>query len=203
MTHPNFLSGLGAVLSIFLSSVGASWASVPAGLWAIHNLSSQQGDGRSGSGHSFLNCMFRSCFSSFAPIMIAGLLALYGTIVAVVITYSNTATTTKPSDEMSAGYRSLTAGLVVGLSCLTSGGGLARFLQQVKQSQNNVSLSITNHTDCQMTEQQHQPLLTNRHHESDITTPICNVRFLMVLVFLEAIGLYGLMVALLILSTGN
>jgi F0F1-type ATP synthase membrane subunit c/vacuolar-type H+-ATPase subunit K len=97
----------------------------------------------------------------------------------------------------------LTAGFVVGLSCLASGGGLARFLQEVKQSQNNVSLSSMNHIDRQMTEQQHQPLLTNRHHKSDITTPICNFRFLMVLVFLEAIGLYGLMVALLILSTGK
>jgi F0F1-type ATP synthase membrane subunit c/vacuolar-type H+-ATPase subunit K len=207
MVDPNFLSGLGAVLSIFLSSVGASWASVPAGLWAIQNASSnhkKEGDGTTSGNHGCKKCMFRSCFFSFAPIIIAGVLAIYGTIVAVLITSNTTAT--KPDDEtimtMSAGYRSLTAGLVVGLACLASGGGMAHFLRQVQQSHGCVSSSSTNHVDPQITEQ-HEPLLASRHEVSDSTNKICNVRFLMVMVFLEAIALYGLIVALLILSTGK
>jgi V-type H+-transporting ATPase 16kDa proteolipid subunit len=191
MVHPNFLSGSGAVLSIFLSSVGASWASVPAGLWAIHN-----------NNHTCKKSKFHSCFVSFAPIIIAGVLAIYGTIVAVLIT-SNTTTV---SDDESAGYRSLTAGLVVGLACLASGGGMAHFLGKVQVQASygsNVSSSNTNGVDSQITEQ-HEPLLASRRHETSVSTnTLCSIRFLMVMVFLEAIGLYGLIVSLLILSTGK
>jgi V-type H+-transporting ATPase 16kDa proteolipid subunit len=201
MVHPNLLSGLGAVLSIFLSSVGASWASVPAGLWAIHNASSHHKKEGDGTTNGSKKCMFRSCFFSFAPIIIAGVLAIYGTIVAVLIT-SKTSSSNSDDESimaMTAGYRSLTAGLVVGLACLASGGGMAHFLGQVQQAHGYVSSSCTNHMDPQIPEQ--QPLLASRHEGSDSTNSICNVRFLMVIVFLEAIALYGLIVALLILST--
>jgi F0F1-type ATP synthase membrane subunit c/vacuolar-type H+-ATPase subunit K len=201
MVHPNFLSGLGAVLSIFLSSVGASWASVPAGLWAIHNAPTnhmKEGDGTTNGNHGNKKCMLRSCFFSFAPIIIAGVLAIYGTIVAVLII--SKVATTNPDDTtimtMTAGYRSLTAGLVVGLACLASGGGMANLIWNVNQSHGYVSSLNTNRVDPQITEQ-HQPLLASRREAS--TNTICNARFLMVMVFLEAIALYGLILALLIL----
>lgn len=200
MADPKLMSGLGAVLAMFLSALGASWASIPAGNFAVHSI----------HGHD-TNQGFTSCIMSFGPIVISGVLAIYGTIVAALLVYDSSSSSTSSGGgggdnamTEADGYRHLTAGLVVGLACLASGFGLHGFLQS------NLATSVTTkdggggNTAVAHEEQLHEPLLESRNsgattqtrtRVTTITT-VPNIKFLMVLVFLEAIGLYGLVVAI-------
>eukprot|EP00797_Seminavis_robusta_P033124 Sro75_g041370.2 (105) ;mRNA; r:96136-96450 len=92
------------------------------------------------------------------------------------------------------GFRNFAAGLAVGLTCLASGMGIAKYtagymkLHYAKQERR----PSENNTDGG---------LTDGLISSDFSKPlIVGWRFLCVLVFLEAIGLYGLIVALLLSS---
>ena len=176
MADPQLMSGLGAVLAMFLSALGAAWASIPAGNFAVH------ADGN-------------NMIMAFGPIVIAGVLAIYGTIVAVLLVYNSSSGSGSTSMTDADGYRHLSAGLVVGLACLASGFGLHGFLHS---NLANKTKGAINGNDTIPDEQ--APLLGSRHSSADAqpTTSIKapNVRFLMVLVFLEAIALYGLVVAI-------
>jgi V-type H+-transporting ATPase proteolipid subunit len=159
MADPKLMTGLGAALSVFLASAGASLGTAPAGTFAL----------RSNAG-----------IRSFFPIMIAGVLAIYGTILAVLLTG-------KMNDDLdtTAGYKNFTAGLATGLACLASGQGLNSFI-----SNNMTGEFISAPTEGQ------QSLLAGSPRRS--SPPVPTIKFLMVLVFLEAIGLYGLIVGLLL-----
>lgn len=99
MVSAELLTGLGAAASIFFASVGAALASAPAGVFALRS----------------------STYRAFIPIVIAGVLAIYGIIVAVLL-----ASNLKNKEIMteSDGYKQLAAGLSVGLACLASGLGM-------------------------------------------------------------------------------
>lgn len=87
------------------------------------------------------------------------------------------------------GYRNLSAGLAVGLTCLASGLGLGKYTHTYMQQQQ--SQKPPNNQD----ELREGLISTN------LTKPITPTwRFLAVLAFIEAIGLYGLIVALLMSS---
>lgn len=171
MANPHLLTGLGSAFAIFLSAVGTCAASVPGGIFAQH-----------AAGGVF----------SFAPIIIGGVLAIYGCIIAVILSHSIA------NDEMTEaqGYKNLSAGLAVGLTCLSSGLGMAHFVQSyMYQSFGDRSGTGSSNgpTNSNSENQLQDPLISNRW----LTKPLLPTwRFLMVLVFIEAIGLYGLVVAL-------
>ena len=92
MANPQLMSGLGAVLAMFLSALGAAWASIPAGNFAVH------ADGN-------------NMIMAFGPIVISGVLAIYGTIVAVLLVYNSSSSSGSSSDATGMteadGYRRL------------------------------------------------------------------------------------------------
>lgn len=88
MANPDLMTGLGAAFSIFLCSAGSVVASVQAGLFALAS---------SGGG-----------IMAFCPIIIAGVLSIYGIIIAVILCGQ---TDISEAD----GYKNLCAGLSVGL----------------------------------------------------------------------------------------
>lgn len=159
--NPELLTGLGAALSIFLTSVGAAVASVPAAKYALRS----------------------SGVLSFAPIIISGVLAVYGIIVSVLLAFKMQGTA---ADDAVSGYKNISAGLSVGLACLASGMGMARFLDQSVVEQDASGGT------------QEEPLIRGRVATKMLATP--SIRFLMVMTFLEAIGLYGLIVALVLIN---
>lgn len=169
------MTGLGAALSIFLSASGASVASIPASAYAVHPKAT------------------RNVFFAFAPIVISGVLAIYGAIIAVILAHqmsssssSNSSTTTSDMSETD-GYRHFASGLTVGLGCLASGMGLAGFLRANLTTETDTTLASAIHDE-------REPLMSTSRMGGSPMIP--TIRFLMVLTFLEAIGLYSLIVAL-------
>lgn len=172
------MTGLGAALSVFFSAVGSSVASVPAGNFLL----------RSKSG------------TSFAPIAIAGVLAIYGTIMAVVLCG-------KLNDSITAadGYRNFAAGLAVGFACLASGFGLSSFMRSNLQADRSCVERpfLEMEIDHESQVDGYANLLVKNQEAKHQERRGCeqqgrNLKFLSVLVFLEAIGLYGLVVGLII-----
>ena len=157
MAEPELLTGLGAAAAVFFSSLGAAIASAHSGVFAIRGKS----------------------MKDFLPIIIAGVLAIYGIIIGVILCG-------KFKDEITPayGYRYLSAGLSVGLACLASGYGMSLFIKDMNERQKQ---QVTARTG------ENQPLLGN----GEVAVAQTNhVKLFMVLVYLEAIGLYGLIVAL-------
>jgi V-type H+-transporting ATPase 16kDa proteolipid subunit len=162
MSTPELLTGLGAAAAMFLCSAGACIASVPAGIFALHG-----------------ECSFKS----FGPIVIAGVLAIYGFIVAIILVPK---LTNDDAISMKDGYKALSAGIIVGLSCLASGCGMSRFIEQ------SMGMLPLNHRIAP----ESAPLLSTPrplHVKAEFS-----LRFFLCMVYLEAIGLYGLIVALLL-----
>eukprot|EP00980_Cylindrotheca_fusiformis_P021868 scaffold8703_cov103-Cylindrotheca_fusiformis.AAC.4 len=154
-------TGLGAASSIFLAASGSAIASAEAGTYVLR----KQG------------------LMAFLPIVIAGVLAIYGIIISVILVG-------KIESEDLNGYRNFSAGLSVGLACLASGLGISKFLKSVNladtTSQNANPPSET------------QPL--NGDYGILHSLPVDFVHMALVLVFLEAIGLYGMIVALFLIG---
>lgn len=159
MANPDLMTALGAALSIFLTAAGSVVASIQAGLFALRS---------GGRG-----------FWSFAPIIISGVLAIYGIIIAVLLSKKEV----KTEQE---GYQNFAAGLSVGLACLMSGIGMAKFIEKHME---NPPRSTRNG--------QVEPLISSNGDAVVVMDPP-TVGFMFVLVFLEAIGLYGLIVALIL-----
>lgn len=164
--NAELFTGLGAAIAIFLASAGSGIASAPAGVFAIRG---------------------RSSLKEYGPIVIAGVLAIYGFIIASILV-------TKLSDSSSEltakdGYKNLSAGLVVGLSCLASGFGMAKFLEHALSTSHMTSSSHQTNTEATT------PFIADTLRNVSLKTEF-TLRFFFVMVFLEAIGLYGLLVAL-------
>lgn len=160
MASPQLMTGLGAASAIFLTSLGSGLASAPAGMFALRSTS--------------MRCM--------TPIIIAGVLAIYGIIIAVILTGKFKSEIT----EME-GYKYLSSGLSVGLACLASGIGMTKFLNSYIAAPVPMGSARVG---------ENEPLLGSSPLTSTISPP--SIKFLCVMVFLEAIGLYGLIVALLL-----
>ena len=163
--NPELMTGLGAAASVFLSSAGSAYASIHGGEFA---LKSPYG------------------FVGFSPIIIGGVLSIYGLIVAVLLGGKMGNSTLEETD----GYRNLSVGLSVGLACLCSGVGLGKFIKT----------SMTSHVALgQEADAATRPLLGGASTQA-VAFPKSIVRILLCLCFLEAIGLYGLIVGLILMS---
>lgn len=167
-------TGLGAAAAMLFTSAGAAVASVPAGRYVTR-------------------CSHPYSYLSFAPIVIAGVLAIYGIIVAALLAVKlhevSAAGGTGGMDAV-AGYKNLAAGLCVGLACLASGMGMARFLEVSMVDTEVLVVSGTPEAGERV------PLLNGTTSSGVKMIAPPTIRFLMVLTYLEAIGLYGLIVAL-------
>jgi len=125
---------------------------------------------------------------SFAPIMSSGVLAIYGIIVSVLLSEKIQADTL----DAAGGYRNFSAGLSVGLASLASGMGLAGFFEDSLPA--NTTLQVADSTS----EIQEPFIRGSGGQRSVVEKP--SPRFLMCMIFLEAIGLYGLIVALVLIG---
>lgn len=161
---PQLLTGLGSAISIFLASAGSAIASSHSGIYAVRSKD----------------------LKSFVPIVIAGVLAIYGIIVSVLLVG-------KLKDDMTQaeGYRNLSSGLAVGLACCASGLGLASFMKQVNEHA----------PQTEMGGPESEPLVGRRTNGFALSQPLNFLHLCLCLVFLEAIGLYGLIVALFLMGT--
>jgi F0F1-type ATP synthase membrane subunit c/vacuolar-type H+-ATPase subunit K len=96
------------------------------------------------------------------------------------------------------GYKALASGLSVGLACLASGMGMAKFLQDYMTSTPGFFAAKSSAVSNGNGAPESQPLLGgvgNGLVEFPVPT---SWTFFCVYVFLEAVGLYGLIVALLL-----
>lgn len=112
------------------------------------------------------------------PVIQAGVLAVYGVIIGYLLTR-----TINADKELSLvdGYKFLSAGLSVGLACLASGSGMAMYLKKLNEEgyffvRKGKSEAIST--------------------SGDSSKKGSYVTFILCLIFHEAIGLYGLIVAL-------
>ena len=154
MSLPILHTGLGAALALFLTGGGAAYATVPASIFAIR--------------HKDLMAM--------VPVVQAGVLAVYGVIIGYKLSMKLTEEDAIISE--SEGYKYLSAGLSVGLSCLASGYGMGKYLSQI------------NNSEYYFVRKGRKDMKENASKKFDFTT------FVLCLIYLEAIGLYGLIVAL-------
>ena len=108
------------------------------------------------------------------PVIQAGVLAVYGVIIGYLISKKMNA-----EGELSVGdgYRYLSAGLSVGLSCFASGMGMASYLMK-------------------MNEKEHFCVRAGKSEPGPARLKVSYTTFILCLIYLEAIGLYGLIVAL-------
>lgn len=162
-----FLTALGAAIAIFLSSAGASLGSIPAGVFALR-----------------ANRTWG--WKSFIPIVIAGVLAIYGLIIAVILC---------GNVDQTQGYKHLCAGLAVGSACLASGLGMGKFIHIQTPDAPKVRVDLEDCTATTATE----PLL-GHGNESTMVSGAEVLRTVCVLAFIEAIALYGLIVALILVQ---
>lgn len=163
--EPELMTGLGAAAAMFFSALGSALASLQGGKYAMRSTG----------------------VLSFVPIVISGVLAIYGIIVAVLLSGK------MGGGESADGYRNFSAGLSVGLACLASGLGMAGFLED---SLSGNTATVSNVADDDVIR---APLVRNNTNNARmIEQP--SIRFLMCLCFIEAIGLYGLIVALFLIG---
>lgn len=155
-TDPTLLAGLGCALAVFLCGLGAAY----------------------GTGHASIFALRHNDTWAMAPVVIAGVLAVYGIIVAFLI--QSRITDTIATKEA---HRFLTAGLSVGLACLASGLGMGRFLKQ-----------------CNASELYFVRKGKAEPHGSAASKKFSLTPFVLCLIYLEAIGLYGLIIALLLVG---
>lgn len=166
---PSLFGALGIALAVGLSASGSASASAIAGQYLC-------------------KCNNDSKLAGGAPIVISGVLAIYGLIIGVIL--ANNMNGSADGLTIVEGGRFLAAGLTVGLSCLASGNNLAMFLINYWYSEDN---------NVQEGEEQ-KSLLTGKTKILRGPSPKLDVKFLMTLCFVEAIGLYGLIAALIVIG---
>lgn len=147
-----------------------------AGLGAALSLFLSGGSAAYATAHASMFAIRHQDKMAMIPVIQAGVLAVYGVIIGYLLTRKINA-----DGEMSVvdGYKYLSAGLSVGLACLASGSGMALYLQKL----NDAGYFFV------------------RKGKSDATAGNASkkgsyVTFILCLIYLEAIGLYGLIVAL-------
>jgi len=160
MSAPSYTEGT-PVYSPFFGVMGASAAMVFSALGAAY------GTAKSGTGIAAMSVMRPELImKSIIPVVMAGIIAIYGLVVAVLI--ANDIKDAKEGYSLFKGFAHLGAGLSVGLSGLAAG----------------FAIGIVGDAGVRGTAQQ----------------PRLFVGMILILIFAEVLGLYGLIVAL-ILST--
>ncbi|KAL3783591.1 hypothetical protein HJC23_002095 [Cyclotella cryptica] len=153
---PTLLTGLGAALALFLSGCGSAYATTHASLFAARHPYSM------------------ACNMAMVPVVIAGVLALYGVIIGYLLTSK-----INSNGEISLvdGYKFLSAGLSVGLACLASGMGMGLYLKKLN-------------------DEEYFFVRKGKAGPDNVSKKGSFLTLFLCLVFFEAIGLYGLIVAL-------
>lgn len=177
---PTIFTGLGAVLAVFLSGLGSAIGSAHGGIFALRNSSKD-----------------KLSWLAFAPIIVAGVLAIYGIIVGVIL--SKELKNGNPN-AMTAldGTKNFSAGLAVGLSSLASGLGMSSFLKQCNESSFDGAIVSTATTEGSSVGER-EPLLTVQGTGDKVQGRDFAHKLIVVMVYLEAIGLYGFILALVLL----
>ncbi|CAE8688767.1 unnamed protein product [Polarella glacialis] len=148
--------------SAFFGMMGVSSAIVFANMGAAY------GTAKSGVGIGSMGVMRPDMvMRSIIPVVMAGVLGIYGLITAVIITGKIHA----PTYSAYAGYAHLAAGLTVGLSSLAAG----------------MAIGVVGDAGVRANAQQ----------------PKLFVGMILILIFAEALGLYGLIVGLVVASTAD
>eukprot|EP00534_Pseudo-nitzschia_fraudulenta_P001644 CAMPEP_0201116508 /NCGR_PEP_ID=MMETSP0850-20130426/765_1 /ASSEMBLY_ACC=CAM_ASM_000622 /TAXON_ID=183588 /ORGANISM="Pseudo-nitzschia fraudulenta, Strain WWA7" /LENGTH=197 /DNA_ID=CAMNT_0047380601 /DNA_START=115 /DNA_END=708 /DNA_ORIENTATION=+ len=187
LSDPRFLTGMGCALSIFLSAAGSAVASAHAGIYAI-----KRADNR--------------YLPALVPIIVAGVLAIYGSIVSYLLMRKLEQANGDGITEIE-GFRFLAAGLSVGLATLSSGWGMAIYLKQLNGQGILVAPSAT--SDATSGASEASPLLGSSATpppEGDVLAALdvygetAFTKTVLSLIYLEAIGLYGLVVALFLIG---
>jgi len=184
---PTIFTGLGAVLAVFLCGLGSAIGSAHGGIFALRNSSKDK-----------LSCL------AFIPIIQAGVLSVYGIIVGVML--SKELNNGDNAMTVLDGTKHFSAGLSVGLSSLASGWGMASFLKQCNEPSNDITITSTATTEGGTDgvpqtheEQQREPLLTVQGTGDKGQGRDFAQKLILVMIFLEAIGFYGFLLALVLL----
>lgn len=135
---------------------------------ALSNLGAAYGTAKSGVGISSMGVMRPDMvMRSIIPVVMAGVLGIYGLITAVIIN----GRIDSPKYSFFTGYAHLSAGLTVGMSSLAAG----------------AAIGVVGDAGVRANAQQ----------------PKLFVGLILILIFAEALGLYGLIVALVVATTGD
>ncbi len=168
-TDPTLLTGLGAAISLLLAGAGAAYATSHASIFAL----------RHPTNHSVV---------TMSPVIISGVLAVYGVIVgtllALKLTSGGSTSSSPPILSTVEGYKNLCAGLSVGVACLASGTGMGTYYKMINENEYYFVGGVKDGAGA----------------KEGSASKKCNVvTFGLCMVYLEAIGLYGLIVALLLI----
>uniref|UniRef100_A0A6U9WN18 Uncharacterized protein n=1 Tax=Pseudo-nitzschia australis TaxID=44445 RepID=A0A6U9WN18_9STRA len=171
---PLLMSGLGSAAAVFLSALGGAAASTHGAVFAMKSKMPLP--------------------LSLVPIVQAGVLAIYGPIISYLIIG-------RMSESMTTGegFRYLAAGLTVGLACLASGWGMSGFLEQLNKGLLLPSPPIPPKSVEKEGATIFTPILP-KEGDIDVSTRASFRMTVLSLIFLEAIGLYGLIVALILVA---
>lgn len=189
--NPNLLAGLGCALATFLSAAGSAVATAHGSIYAM-NMTQANSPGVYGY------------IKAFVPVIISGVLAIYGLIISYLLVkkFNDDMTTTE-------GARYLSAGLSVGLACLASGWGISLFLKQLngkatrKEAPSCPAAPSGGSAPETFVDENSSPLsepLVPTSGSVDVYSDTSFIKMVLSLVFLEAIGLYGHIVALLLIA---
>ncbi|MBL0342961.1 MAG: hypothetical protein IPP71_20080 [Bacteroidetes bacterium] len=168
---------MGAASALILSTVGAAYGSSKPNIFHHLSLSSankqlpEWENGLQQQESTFSNIQNKSKLSGivpFIPIIIAGVLAIYGLIYSVIVLSSITAV----DYSTARGYAQFTGGLVLGFTCLASG----------------VAVGIVGRDGLRSISENPSP-----QSGVFLTSP---VKLVLNLIYCEALGLYGLIFAL-------
>lgn len=175
MASPDLMTALGAVAAVLLASAGSAYGSAHGGMFAVRTV-------------DYLGRM------AFIPIMQAGVLAIYGLVMGYLLSKRI------DFDPSSAdGYRNLASGLAVGAACLCSGVGMGLFLR----IHNCHRMPLPSPGAVPAGRGDADPLLAavaGDDHPLGQNPKKKFITLVMSLIFLESIGLYGLVVALFLMA---
>merc|ERR1712007_174970 len=125
---------------------------------------------------------------SFVPIVQAGVLAIYGLIIGYMLAMS----AGNADMTLVEGYKNFGAGLVVGGACFASGWGMSIFIN----SMNNGDCEVTSTSAPEGATNETSPLLGSTSGVVGLYSKPQFIKMVLSMIYLEAIGLYGLIIAL-------
>lgn len=173
MANPYLLTSLGAAAAVSFACLGSASASCVAASYA----------------------MVTKGMASHIPIILSGVLGIYGLIVGALLVGKLQINDALGESE---GYANLAAGLAVGFPCYVSGMGIAAFLADSMYGGENYGEG-PHHTSTPKIYTALLPGSVQVENRLKNPHPV-TVKFVMMLTFLEALGLYGLIVALLLIG---
>ncbi len=165
---PYLLTAIGLGLSTFMTAIGSALA----------------------SGHGAIYVMKAPNLKAMIPVIMGGVLAIYGLIINYFLYKNMDAADMSYSD----GCKNLAAGLSVGAAVLASGWGMAIFIKQLNAGVCDGISTPAPSTDAPVSE--NSPLLGGPDAVEGIYAKPNFIKTILSLIYLEAIGLYGLIVAL-------